>query len=189
MTCIAAVADGRTVWIGGDSAGTDIYDSALLLGVHREPKVWQQGPLVFGACGSFRVAQVLRWHLELPHLADDTDPLAYLSGPLAAAMREVLAMHGTLSVWEADTTEQLTGSSLVVGFAGRVFEVFEDFGAGELVNGYAAVGCGASLAYGALAATEGLRLGARRRLELALAAAERHSAGVRGPMTVLRAPA
>lgn len=185
MTCIVAVSspDGSVV-MGGDSAGVDDRDYSM--GTHAEPKVWSAGDVLFGACGSFRVAQLLRHHMVLPALDPDEDPLHFVTGSLVNAMRSTLTEGGALTVWDEDSTEELTASGLLVGIAGRVFEVFEDFGVGELVEGYGSVGCGSMLALGVLAATESLDLGPRRRVKLALKAAERHSAGVRGPMTILR---
>lgn len=185
MTCIAAVAaaDGSVV-MGGDSAAIDTYDLSMAAGA--EAKVWSAGPLIFGACGSFRVSQLLRWHLNVPFPEEDLDPLAYLTGPLVNAMRDTLTAGGALTTWQEDNTEALTESGFLIGFAGRVFELYSDFGVGELRHGYAAVGCGGAIALGVLAATERLDVGPRRRVKLALDAAERHSAGVRGPMTILR---
>jgi hypothetical protein len=180
MTCIAAVTHAGGVVMGGDSAA---IDDRLDINAGTEPKVWQSGPLMFGACGSFRVSQLLRWHLTIPVPDPDVDPFEYLTGPLVNAMRETLTIGGALTTWQEDNTEALTESGFLIGFAGRVFELYADFGIGEAINGYAAVGCGSPYALGVLAATEGLK--PRRRVRLALAAAERHSAGVRGPMTVV----
>ena len=58
----------------------------------------------------------------------------------------------------------------------------------EAADGYAAVGCGDRLALGALFATAGTGLKPRRRVLRALAAAERFSAGVRGPFVCLKTP-
>lgn len=179
MTCIAAVATGDTVVMGGDAAGVDHH---LDINSGREAKVWKAGPLVFGACGSFRVAQLLRWHLTLP-APGDGEPLEYITGPLVNAMRETLACGGALTTWQEDNTESLTESGFLIGFAGRLFELYSDFGVGEPINGYASVGCGSPYALGALAATAQLK--PKRRVRMALDAAEHHNAGVRGPMTVL----
>jgi hypothetical protein len=186
VTCIAAVAgEDGTVYMGGDSAG---IDSRLDLGIHAETKVWRSGPALFGACGSFRVAQLIRNKMHVPTYEPGDDVWPYLVGPFIDAMRESLAMGGALAQWLEDANESMFGS-FVVAVGGRVFEMYEDFGVGELVHGYAAVGCGAPMAVGSLATTEHLRVGPKRRVELALEAAERHSGGVRGPMHIEKLPA
>lgn len=182
MTCIAAVTspDGR-IWMGGDSAGVDGdgYD----LGLCRETKVWENGGILFGASGSFRVAQVIRWHMEIPAFTQ-TSALEYVTGPLVDSIRSALEASGALTKWEEDSTENM-GGDLLIGYDGHVFEMWGDFGVGELIHDYGAVGCGGQLACGSLATTEKMKLTPKKRIELALMASERHSAGVRGPMVII----
>lgn len=185
MTCIAAVVDDDgTVYMGGDSAGMS-DDSVFSLGIGTEPKVWKANGMLFGACGSFRVSQVIRWQVHIPAYDPDTEILSYLTGPLMDSLRDELDMRGTLQAWLDDATEGIDGG-LLVAMEGRVFEVYQDFGIGELVHGYGAIGCGGPIALGSLAATEGLGIKPRKRVKMALDAAERHSGGVRGPMTIIK---
>jgi hypothetical protein len=185
MTCIAAVVDADShIYMGGDSAGVS-DDSVYSLGIGAESKIWEKDGVLFGASGSFRVSQVLRWQMSLPQYNPSAEPLEYLTGPLITAMRETLMLHGALSVWEEDSTENIDGS-LLLGFCGRVFEIYDDFGVGELVHGYGSVGCGSPIAMGSLAATESSKVKPRKRITMALEAAERHSAGVRSPFTILK---
>ena len=184
MTCIAAVVDDGRVYMGGDSAGiTD--DSVLSLGIGSESKIWESDGILFGCCGSFRVAQVIRWQMNIPQYNPAAEPLEYLTGGLITAMRDSLREHGSLITYEEDSTESIDGG-ILVGFMGRVFEIYNDFGVGELIHGYGSVGCGAPVAVGALAATEGVDVKPKKRITMALEAAERHSAGVRGPMTIIQ---
>lgn len=184
MTCIAAVAHEGRVYMGGDSAGiTD--DSVLSLGIGNETKIWESEGILFGCCGSFRLSQILRWQMSIPQYNPSAEPLEYLTGGFITAMRESLREHGNLITLEEDTTENIDGG-ILLGFCGRVFEIYNDFGVGELIHGYGAVGCGAPVAVGALAATEGLDIKPTKRVRSALQAAERHSAGVRGPMTIIK---
>lgn len=184
LTCIAAVAHEGTVWIGGDSAGvTD--DTVYSLGVGTESKIWERDGILFGGCGSFRVSQVIRWQMNVPQYNPAAEPLEYLTGPFVTSMRDTLREHGSLTTWEEDATEGIDGG-LLLGFCGRVFEIYGDFGVGELIHGYGAVGCGFPIAVGNLAATEGMDIKPKERVTMALKAAERHSAGVRGPFTILK---
>ena len=185
MTCIAAVvAEDRSIYMGGDSAGVS-NDSVLSLGIGIESKIWEKDGVLFGSCGSFRVAQVIRWQMNVPQFNPDAEALEYLTGSLITSMRDALREHGSLTTWQESDTESIDGG-LLLGFCGRVFEVYNDFGVGELVHGYGAVGCGAPIAVGSLASTESLDVKPRKRVTMSLQAAERHSAGVRGPMTVIR---
>lgn len=72
------------------------------------------------------------------------------------------------------------GGDFLVGFAGRLFRVCEDYQVAETAAGYEACGCGENIARGSLFSTRHEE-DAFGRLELALRAAEAHSAGVRGP--------
>jgi hypothetical protein len=182
MTCIAAVIDDDgTVWMGGDSAGVD---DDFGLGIGKETKVWENDGILFGASGSFRVSQVLRWHFDVPPANPKEDALKYITGPFVDAMRSALEAAGSLETWEDDSTEGM-GGCLLIAYQGRVFEVMEDFGVGELVHDYGAVGCGGFIACGSLATSEEFEVSAKERVELALDAAERHNAGVRGPMVII----
>lgn len=180
MTAIAAIANGTTVTMGADAAGTDTSFSTTTA---TESKVWRAGPLLFGASGSYRVAQLIRWRMPVPVPEPSMEPLAYLVGPLADAMVEVLEGGRALTTWQEDNTAAINESSLLIGFRGHVYEMYSDFGVNEEALGYAAIGSGAPVALGALAATEHIT-NARRRVRMALDAAERHNASVRGPMHI-----
>ncbi|MCZ4093157.1 hypothetical protein [Sinorhizobium psoraleae] len=71
------------------------------------------------------------------------------------------------------------GGTFLVGYAGRLFKIDADYQVAEPVDGFGACGCGEQIALGALFASSDAP--ARERLEIALNAAERFSAGVRGP--------
>lgn len=184
MTCIAAVAHEGSVYMGGDSAGVS-DDSVYSLGIGAESKIWEKDGILFGAAGSFRVSQVIRWQTNVPQYNPTAEPLEYLTGSLITSIRDTLREHGALITWEEESTESIDGS-LLVGFQGRVFEVFGDFGVGELVHDYGSIGCGFPIAMGNLAATESLDIKPKKRITMALKAAERHSAGVRGPFTIIK---
>lgn len=184
MTCIAAVVHNDSIYMGGDSAGVS-DDSVYSLGIGAESKIWENSGILFGASGSFRVSQVLRWQLQVPQYNPVGEPLEYLTGSFITSMRDSLREYGALVTWDEDATEAIDGS-LLIGFQSRVFEIFGDFGVGELIHGYGSIGCGSPIALGNLAATESLDIKPKRRIQMALEAAERHSAGVRGPFTIIK---
>ena len=56
MTCIVGYLDKETVYLGGDSAGTDGNYSQH---IRKDKKVFQNGPFIFGFTSSFRMGQIL----------------------------------------------------------------------------------------------------------------------------------
>lgn len=178
MTAIVGLVDQGAVYVGGDSAGVSGYS----LTVRADSKVFTNGPYVMGFTSSFRMGQLLRWSLQAPHPEGELEK--FMATTFVDAVRETLKTGG----WLKQDSNRDEGGDFLVGVAGRLFEVFSDFQVGEAVDGYAAVGCGNELALGALHATTGLDLTPRKRVRAALKAAERYSAGVRGPFTVLEVP-
>lgn len=180
MTCIVGITEGKKVWVGGDTAGTHLDNWLQQTGL--ESKVWKEGEVVIGGCGSFRIMQLLRYKMVMPAVPDDIDVTEYLVGDFADAMRTCLMEGGALSVWDEDSTEEMADSGYLVAVRGRIFEIYSDFGVGEFEDGFAAIGCGKQFALGSLYSTHDIK--AKERVQLSLEAAEHFSAGVRGPFTV-----
>lgn len=178
MTCIVGFVEGDTVWMGGDSAGV----AGLTLTVRADQKVFRNGPMLFGFTTSFRMGQLLRYALSVP----DHDPRVavdkYMTTTFVDAVRSCLKSNGWASA--KDGNEQ--GGTFLVGYRGQLFYVGSDYQVGVPFDSFAAVGCGDDVARGALFAST--HLAGRERIDLALRAAERHSAGVRGPFHILELP-
>ena len=86
--------------------------------------------------------------------------------------------------WAKKNSDREEGGRFLVGVRGVLYTVYEDYQVGRAADGFAAVGSGEEPALGALFATQDIGLGPRRRVRIALAAAERFSAGVRAPFVV-----
>ena len=171
MTCIVGlVADGR-VHIAGDSAGI----SGLDLTVRADRKVFTNGEFIFGCTTSFRMTQLLRYALVPPKRHADVDVMRFMCTDFIDAVRNCLKNGGYA---RRDSDVESAGTFLV-GYAGRLFSVFSDYQVGEANTAYEACGCGEGYAKGAMFANSSLP--PVERLTQALAAAEAHSAGVRGP--------
>lgn len=170
MTCVAGLVHDGKVYLGGDSAA--VLDNDLA--VRNDPKVFRDGPYVIGFSGSFRVGQLAR------HAFDPPDPpiknlTEFMVTTFVDSLRDTLKT-GNVNELPDDT-------SLLVGVRGQLFEVGADWQIGEYCDGYTSIGCGANLAIGSLYSTAGMA--PRTRIQTALGAAERGSAGVRGPFTVV----
>lgn len=178
MTVIAAVAHEGHVYIGGDSAGVAGYNLTL----RADPKVFAKDDMVFGFTTSFRMGDILRYSLDLPRRfpADDLDK--YMRTDFINAVRRALGEAG----WKETESGRDHGGNFLVGVAGRVFAVADDFQVGESHDPWAAVGCGAAYALGSLHATREADMPPMERIGRALEAAEHHSAGVRSPFNIVR---
>lgn len=170
MTAIVGLVHDGTVHIGGDSAGV----AGWSLTVRADAKVFTNGPYIMGFTTSFRMGQLLRYSLKAPE--PDGDLEAFMSTTFVDAVRTCLKEGG----WAAKENDREAGGAFLVGIHGRLFCVTDDYQVGENVDGYDAIGCGKEIAYGAFYATRP-SVAPRKRLRLALEAAERFSAGVRGP--------
>lgn len=174
MTCIVGFVEGNTVWMGGDSAGVAGYD----LLVRADQKVFRNGPMLFGFTSSFRMGQLLRYALTIPDHDPRVDIDKWMVTTFTDAVRNCLKDRGCVE----KVNEQERGGCFLVGYQGRLFRFDNDYQVGLPADGFAAVGCGDQIAHGALFAAN--HLSGRDRVETALKAAERFSAGVRGPFHI-----
>jgi hypothetical protein len=175
VTAIAGLAYGGAVYMGGDSAGV----AGLDMRVRADTKVFRNGPYLFGFTDSFRMGQLLHHALKPP--APVGEPNRFMATTFIDAVRDCLKEGG----WSRKDSDREEGGTFLVGLAGRLFCVYSDYQIGEDVDGYMAVGCGAQAALGSLHATAVLRVAPKRRVLMALEAAERLSAGVRAPFHTL----
>jgi len=175
MTCIVGLVHGGKVHIGGDSAGV----AGLDLTVRSDAKVFENDGFVFGFTTSFRMGNLLQHALTPPRRHPDDDVHKFMVTDFINAVRACLK-DGGFSKKENNVEE---GGTFLVGYAGRLFYIDEDFQVGETASGYAACGCGNSIALGALYASEGMS--PKKRVRQALKAAEQFSAGVRGPFNIV----
>jgi hypothetical protein len=174
MTCIVGVVENGRVFIGGDS-GAFVGWSA---NIRTDSKVFESAGFIYGVCGTPRVNQILRYVFEPPAYVGG-DPMAYMVCQFVPKLREVMARE----LSDAAKSE-LPNSSFLVGFAGRLFEVWGDFQIAEAAEGFSSVGCARDTALGALFVASKC-FGARVSIGAALEAAAALNAGVRSPFVIL----
>lgn len=181
MTCIVGLVDNGVVFMGGDSAAS----SGLTVETREDPKVFVNGPMIFGFTSSFRMGQLLQYALQAPERSAKKTDLAYLVTDFVDAVRELYRSKGFMG----KDAEREAGGTFLLGYRGALYEVSDDFQVGRPALPYTSVGCGCHLALGAMHATADHGLGPEARIRRALAAAAEFSAGVRAPFHVLRLPA
>lgn len=180
MTCIVGLKHDGAVYIGGDSASVDPGYGLYVTG---EPKVFVDEPYIIGFCGSWRVGQVLQYIADFPHPPKDEDKLKkFMVRDFVDTIRGALESAGAAYIRHEE--EWMHDSAILVGVCAKLYRIDEDFQVVEVADPYAAVGCGEQIALGAMFATD-KRKKPTDRIQIALEAAERFSAGVRGPFTIL----
>ncbi len=178
MTCIVGITDGRTVTIGGDSAGSDGWHVA----VRSDSKVFQVGPYLMGFTTSYRMGQLLRYSLTIGE-PDTWDVDRFMATTFIDAVRECLTAGG----YAKNESGREEGGQFLVGIHGRLYVVDDDYQVGHTIAGYAAVGSGYLVALGSLHSTARTLTDSHARTVLALEAAVELTGDVRPPFTVLQA--
>jgi ATP-dependent protease HslVU (ClpYQ) peptidase subunit len=180
-TCIVALVDKGKIIIGGDSAGTNSF--SLRSTIRKDKKVFmrQKGKdkWVFGFTTSYRMGQLVQYVLDLPVYDESMDLHQFMVTKFVPALRTCFQGGG----FENKKEERVSGGSFIVGFKGTLFVIQSDYQVAIASEPYTAVGCGESIALGALSALTATnsKLTPEKKLRIALEAAEQYSAGVRAP--------
>jgi hypothetical protein len=167
MTCIVALEDQGTIYMGADSAAVEGDSISLRVA----SKIFKNGKFLIGYCNSFRYGQIIEYHFKPPQV-QEKDLLKYMITKFVPELRRVLENNG---YEEKD-------SSIIIGYDGNIFYVESDWQVGQDMTNYHAIGSGSPYALGSLYSTTGEPLS---RIEQALKAAETFSTNVRSPFNYL----
>jgi hypothetical protein len=189
MTCIVGFLHKDTVYLAGDSAGTDDDFSQH---IRKDPKVFQNGPFIFGFTSSFRMGQILMSSKFKPwKQKSDQSDYDYMITDFVDALREAFKESGYLQKREEGDE---VGGTFLVGYKGQLYYVEDDFQIGIVYDPYLSVGCGRDLALGSLfTQTKGWELkedewnedNITDMLILSLDAASHFSAGCKPPYNII----
>lgn len=179
MTCIVGLVDNGDVYIGGDSAGVGGYS----ITIRADEKVFLNSGFVFGFTTSFRMGQLIQYAFEPPGIKVKQDVFAYMVTDFIDGLRECFKKGGWgMTENNKNWNGAEMGGTFLVGYAGRLLKIQDDFQVSEAQLPFDATGCGQDLALGSLYSTEGGK--PKERLTRALQAAECFSAGVHGPFVI-----
>jgi ATP-dependent protease HslVU (ClpYQ) peptidase subunit len=106
--------------------------------------------------------------------------LRYMS---TVVVDEIRACFG--KYWKMGSTEE--GGTFIVVYKDQIYLIESDFQIGRVNDSYVSCGCGQRYACGAMHALLGgkTNVSGKRKVLLALQAAEHHSLGVRGPFNII----
>lgn len=175
MTCIAALIDSGRIFMGGDSAAVDGWSLSTV----SQPKVFLNGGFLIGYTSSFRMGQLLQHAFTPPQPSQDRDLFGFMVTDFVDAVRACFKAGG----YARKIEDAEKAGTFLIGHAGRLFAIQDDYQVVECHVPFAACGCGADVALGSLFSSRGRDPVAR--VHVALEAAERFSAGVRGPFPIL----
>lgn len=184
MTCIIGYEYDGDVYIGSDSA---VSDSWTISSLAAKEKVFINGGIIWGCCGSPRVSQLLHYALEVPEVDEDQSDMAYLVINLIDAIRNLLKEKGSLYDSSDNHIQQLPWSALVIGYNGKIYVIDSDFQVSRSNDGFSCEGSGKEVAIGAMQILKNdNQLTAEDKIKKALEASAHHTCFVRGPFHVLR---
>jgi hypothetical protein len=170
MTCIVGIEHEGGALLACDSMTSDHYSAD----VSAVPKLFRIGEYAFGFTSSWRMGDLLRYHLALPPV-----PRGRLHRHITASVVPLIRACFKDGGFATTKEGAESGGTFLLAVRGHVYQITDDYQVGRSTWGYAAVGSGAVAARGALSAlTEG---DPRTRARAALVAAERHTAHVRRP--------
>lgn len=171
MTCIVGIAEGGRVWMGADSLGSTAWTGDTF----RTPKMFKRGPFLLGCCGDYRYTQLLTHAWDPPRPGKNVDK--FVATELIDSVWETLSEGGALHKSKGVGSSE---GQCLLGFAGRVWRLEDNFGVIEPASGFTAMGSGEELAMGSLHTTRGEK--PKSRVRRALEAAAAFDIHVGGPL-------
>lgn len=173
MTCIIGLEHGGKVYMGGDSAASNniaIYETNVR-------KVFKVGSFLIGWTSSFRMGQILQYHLHAPVQTDDQADMQYM------VVTFIEAVHTCLKEYRFDRGDENGGGCFLVGYRGKLYTIYGDYQVQHYARGVNAIGSGQEFALGAMTVLKDLP--PEKRIKKALKAAGAWSDSVCAPYYVM----
>lgn len=171
MSTVVGLKTDKGVWIGADSrASTDEGEVRPIIA----EKVFNNGPYLIGFIGSVRGGQLVRPEYFKP-------PTRIKDWP--DALIKHYEAKGCLVTTETQTSAMACNFIIGDTRTGQLFEILVDFQMNEIPE-MTAIGSGSNFAFGSLFTTRELNINGKRRVELALEAAETFDAATGPPLYV-----
>jgi ATP-dependent protease HslVU (ClpYQ) peptidase subunit len=184
MTCIVAIAQNGTVYMGSDHAASD--DKTGWIISRKEPKCFKVGQYAIAFTDSFRMGQILQYAWTPPKYTPTKTNSGldkFMRTKFIESVKQAFKDGGYGSI--GSSSDEDTGGIFIVGLEGRIFTIDEDFHVGENVVNYMAEGSGGQIALGALHATKNQK-NPKLRIKAALEAATEFNMAVAGPYTYIQ---
>ncbi|MDX1608165.1 MAG: hypothetical protein R3251_03070 [Candidatus Spechtbacterales bacterium] len=177
MTCIAAIVEQDTVWMGCDTIMTS---GGYARGV--DTKIIQRDGIMMGFAGRVRDINLLKFGFEIPPQDKNLDDYEYMATVFSSAVRERLKEFGAAKI---DNSEETGRAYAIVAHNKRLYDLSYDFSVSRVEGfNFDALGSGRGEALGSLYTTRYSGLTPEERIRQALSAAEEFTTSVRGPFVI-----
>lgn len=173
-TCIVGIAHKGTVWMGCDSMASSAYLKLAL----KEPKIFRNGDMLFGVCGTVRIRDVIEFTTPPERGESMTSDREYLVRSYAPTLRNAMKDAGILET--VDGIDEW-GGAMLIGYRGKLYSMEGDFALMEQKEW--ATGSGCEYALGSLFSTSGEP---QKRIKTALMAACEYSPSCGPPLLVAK---
>ena len=167
MTCIVALVEDNTIYMGGDRSASDDISIVSM----KTPKVYIRDEWIYGYAGTIGIGQLINY-IDLPSPEGDIEKLIRLD--ICESLKAMIDSHAR------DTENEDTG--FLIGAKGRLFEFnVSDWGVLEIDQ--TSIGSGSQIALGSLYTS--IDNNPIDRIGMALGAAITYSPSCQGPIDVL----
>ena len=182
VTCIAALINNGTVWMGGDGQAT--YGGRRMLS--KELKVFTRHGFLYGVAGTPRIIQILKYSFNPPEHPARLDALEYICERWIKEFRVCIEAGGYL---HKENGRERAFLELLIGYQGRLFHMDGNFSIWEQENGINVAGSGAEYALGSLFTTLPVpEMKPEDKIVLAIQSAACFDIGVGGAITIASLP-
>lgn len=181
MTCIVAIKKDNYIYMGGDSAATDMNSGSISIRSH--PKIFINKSCIIGFSGSFRIGQLLEYSFVPPAHPTGMSDMEYMCTLFVNKLQSTLETHAMLST---ENRHMASNQQLLVGYHGVIYEIEEDFNVGVSPHAYNSIGGGSDIAKGSLHTTEAWDISPTERITAALTAAAEYNTSVKAPFHHLK---
>jgi ATP-dependent protease HslVU (ClpYQ) peptidase subunit len=176
MTVLIGLEHESRVYIGADSRTTTGWEAST----QQRPKVFRLGTYLIAATGRCRFADLLEFGFDAPQDESGKYDTRFMVRSFVPTLRTLLKDHGAMG--KTEETEAALGGFLV-GAAGHLYHVCEDFAVTSSDDGLMAIGSGSPYALGAMEARKDMP--PRDRILLALEVAAKFNIGCGPPYVVM----
>lgn len=179
MTCIIGYKTEKSILMIGDSCGTDDGHN---YSIRQDRKVFIKKNILIGFTTSYRMGQLLMHTLDIPEYNPNTKSVfEYLCSNFVDAIRKCFKDNDIAKI----TDSVVKGGTFLIGFKGRLFQIYSDFQVEECVRSYNSCGSGYQYALGALGMLQdNISINPNDKLHIAIKIASNFNAAVKEPFYI-----